>query len=1067
MNAMGFRLVRVACGGLTLAAAVATAFCAAADDHLDLSGSWRFALDRGDTGVAEEWFVREWPERIRLPGALQNQGFGDEIRIDTPWTGDVNKDAWLRKPQYEPYRQPGRVKIPWMLQPERHYVGAAWYQRTIDIPREWAGRRVALSLERPHWETRVWLDGQCVGTNDSLCTAHVYDLGTAIVPGRHTLTVRVDNRLIVDVGAWSHSVTDHTQGNWNGIVGHIELRSTPPVWIDDVQVYPDPAARKARVVVTIGNATRQSGAGTLVLGETRALVHWDEKGARVERTLDLGHRSESWDEFAPALQRLDVVLDAGAGLRDSRTVTFGLREIKTRGRDFELNGRKLFLRGTLECCIFPRTGYPPTNTEEWRRIVRICQSYGLNHIRFHSWCPPEAAFVAADELGFYYQVECGVWTQPGNGKPIDDWIWRESERIVRAYGNHPSFLLLTHGNEPHGPGREAYLAKWVNHWKTKDPRRLVTSGSAYPQLPENQYHVYHACRGPRGWLGRDYRETISQFGVPIVVHEMGQWCVYPDFDELRKYTGPLQPKNLEIARDFLNESGMFDQWRDFLRASGRLQALCYKEEIEAALRTPGIGGFQLLDLHDFPGQGTALVGILNPFWDSKGYLSPQEHRRYCNPTVCLARLLKRVWTTEETLTCDLELAHFGAQPLGRTTAFWRLVTDDGRVLAGGERAFDHVPIGGGFDLGSVTAGLSDVQAPASVRLVAGLKDLPVENDWRIWVYPKTAADPTSDVIIARSPDAVFTALQKGAAVLYLPARKPAPWPRGGFEPIFWNRFMFHTQGRQTLGLLCDPRHPALAGFPTDFHADFQWQDLMNRSSGMVLDVLPRELRPFVQVIDDWNTARRLGLAFECKVGPGRLLACSADLDKDLDTRPAARQLRQSLLAYMAGPAFRPRVTVDEVALRACFEPKVETTMSRLGAKVVRADSEDAAHENIASNVVDGDADTFWHTQWQPTNAPMPHELVVDLGREVSLRGVRCLPRQDMTNGRIAQYEIAVSSDGREWKVATKGSWKNIDDWQEAAFRSPTAARFLKLIVRSEVKGNPFAAAAELDVLVTD
>ena len=110
--------------------------------------------------------------------------------------------------------------------------------------------------------------------------------------------------------------------------------------------------------------------------------------------------------------------------------------------------------------------------------------------------------------------------------------------------------------------------------------------------------------------------------MPAVVHEMGQWCVYPNFDEVRKYTGPLKPKNFDIFHDSLAEHGMLDQWRDFLRASGKLQALCYKEEIEAALRTPGIGGFELLDLHDFPGQGTALVGVLDPFWESKGYITP-------------------------------------------------------------------------------------------------------------------------------------------------------------------------------------------------------------------------------------------------------------------------------------------------------------------------------------------------------------------------------------------------------------------------------------------------------------
>ena len=308
-----------------------------------------------------------------------------------------------------------------------------------------------------------------------------------------------------------------------------------------------------------------------------------------------------------------------------------------------------FLRGTLECCIFPLTGYPPTDVDSWKRIIRVCKSHGLNHIRFHSWCPPEAAFVAADELGFYYQVECSAWpnasTNLGNGLPIDEWLYREGERVLDSYSNHPSFLLLAMGNEPGGPERGGkYLGPWVEHFKAKTDRQLVTSGSGWPSIAENEFHV---TPGPRiqqwgqGLLSRinaqppatvaDYREFVDGYDVPVISHEIGQWCVYPNFEEMEKYTGALKPRNFEIFRDLLAKADMADQARDFLMASGKLQALCYKEEIESALRTPGFGGFQLLDLHDFPGQGTALVGVLDPFWDSKPYLSPAEFQPFLRP----------------------------------------------------------------------------------------------------------------------------------------------------------------------------------------------------------------------------------------------------------------------------------------------------------------------------------------------------------------------------------------------------------------------------------------------------
>jgi beta-galactosidase len=1039
---------------------------AAGADRLALAGEWRFQLDREDAGVKERWFERALDQRIKLPGALQNQGFGDDITVDTKWTGEVGVEAWRNGPQYAKYRQTGNIKVPFFLQPEKHYVGAAWYQRDVEIPVAWQGKRVVLSLERTHWETRLWLDGRETGTNTSLSTPHIYDLGTALAPGRHTLTIRVDNRLIINVGAWAHSVTDHTQGNWNGMIGQLELGATSPVWIEDVQVYPDVAGNSARVKVQIGNVTGKTGQGTVTIGRYNQSVAWDAQGAAAELKVVLGYEAKPWDEFHPVLQKLSVQLK-GTDADDQRTVRFGLREISTEGKQFVLNGHPAFFRGTLECCIFPLTGYPPTDVASWKHIIGACKVHGLNLIRFHSWCPPEAAFAAADELGFYFQVECAVWSDPGEDKALGDWLYSESERIVRAYGNHPSFLLLTHGNEPSGKNRDEFLAGWVNFWKQRDPRRLVTSGSAYPQLPENQYHVYYPCRGPHGWLGKDYLKDVQALSVPAVVHEMGQWCVYPNFDEVRKYTGPLKPKNFDIFRDSLTEHGMLDQWRDFLHASGKLQTLCYKEEIEAALRTPSIGGFQLLDLHDFPGQGTALIGVLDPFWESKGYVTPAQYRRFCNATVPLARVLKRVWTTDETLSAEVEVAHFGPAPLENAVPMWKLVSARGKTLTKGEFAPRTIPLGQGTPLGRVEINLGQLEAPQAGKLVVGLKGTQFENDWDVWIYPaRPEAVAPTDVLITPALDTdALARLDAGGRVLLLPPRLSRQHPQLGFEPIFWNRYMFNTQGRQTLGLLCNPKHAALAKFPTEFFQDWQWDEIVSRAQGTVLDALPNGLRPIVQVIDDWNTNRRLGLVWECRVGRGKLLVCSADLSKDLEKRPAARQLRESLVSYTAGKRFNPKVEVSRVELARLFELTQPSNLVKLGARVIEVDSEDSANGNIAAHAIDGDPNTIWHTRWQPSTDPMPHHLTVDLGRVVTLRGITYLPRQEMANGRIAECEIYCSADANSWtEPVAKVNWPNTELLQTVTFQQPVNARYLKLVAKSEVSGQPFAGIAELDVL---
>jgi len=894
---------------------------------ISLKGAWRFALDRKGVGIAEKWFDRNLDGRVQLPGALQNQGLGDDITVNTRWIGGSGAAQWM-KPKYEKYRQPGNIKIPFFLQPEKHYVGAAWYQRDIDIPAAWQNRRVVVTLERAHWETQAWLDDQPLGTQASLSAPHVYDLGAKLTPGRHRLSIRVDNRMVVNVGWRAHSVSDETQGNWNGLIGDLTLSTTSPVWIEDAQVYPDIATKTALVKVRVGNATGKPGAGELKIGSVSQSINWSEKGGAAEVKIALGADARLWDEFSPNLQHIEVKL-TGANADDQRKLVFGLREIAVKDGQFVINGRPTFFRGTLECCIFPLTGYPPTDVESWKRIIRICQFHGLNHMRFHSWCPPEAAFVAADELGFYCSAEVAAWTEVGSGKPIDRWLYEEAARIQQAYGNHPSFLMMPYGNEPNGANSNRWLGDWVNYWKQTDFRRLYTSAAGWPTIPENQYHIdYSHVRGISGWLGLDYKQGLAQAkwkksapnqkDVPVIVHEMGQWCVYPDFDEIPKYTGPLKPKNFEIFRDSLTEHGMLPQARDFFMASGKLQVLCYKEEIEAALRTPGICGVQLLDLHDFPGQGTSLIGVLDPFWNSKPYITPAQYRRFYNSTVPLARLLRRTWTANETLTAAVEIAHFGAAPLANARPYWKVFSTTGKVVASGEFPVQTVPIGQGTKLGDVRLALEKWPAPQQYKLVVGLNQTPFENDWNFWVYPTESPETPKGLLVTESfDDAARKQLAEGGKVL-LASGKIGSGNQLTFQPIFWNRFMWQKE-ESTLGLLCEPKHPALALFPTEYFQDWQWQDIVTKGHGIVLDELPRELKPIVQPIDDWNTNSKLGLVFECKVGPGKLLVCAADLSANLGARPAARQLRASLLNYVASNKFKPSCELSEALLMRVFE----------------------------------------------------------------------------------------------------------------------------------------------------
>ncbi len=911
---------------------------------LNLAGEWRYELDRQDEGISDKWFDKTFSQTLKLPGCLSEQGIGDEVGLSTKWMGQIVDKSFFTAPEYEKYRTPGNFKIPFWLQPERYFAGAVWYQRTIKIPESWMGKRVVLFLERPHWETQVWIDGNAVGVQNGLSMPHEYDLGCSLQPGVHRLAIRVDNRMVVDVGINSHSVSDHTQGNWNGIVGKIHLYTTDPVWLNDLQVYPQVQRRSAIIRGKIGNATGKAGELPVILStmpadsrrptkENRFMVKYDEKGAQFEFEQALSPDMKLWDEFQPAL----YCLTARLGNADPLRITFGMREISTQGTQFLINGKKTFIRGTLDCCIYPLTGYPPTEVEPWKRIIRIAKAHGLNNIRFHSWCPPEAAFVAADELGFYLQVECASWanttTQLGKGLPIDQWLYDEADRILKAYGNHPSFLFMPYGNEPAGEDRQ-YLGKWVNHYKAKDSRRLYTSGSGWPQISENQFHVLPDPR-IQAWGGglksrinalppetrTDYRDYIKARNVPVISHEIGQWCVYPNFAEMSKYKGYLKPKNFEIFKETLAANHMLDLAPIFLKASGKLQALCYKEDIESALRTPGMGGFQLLDLHDFPGQGTALVGVLDPFWDEKGYISAEEFDRFCQSTVPLARLSKRVFLSNETLEADLEVAHFGPSPLVQKGTRWKLINTKNKVMVQGTLAARDIPIDNGTALGKIQVNLNALPAPAKYKLVVSLEKTTFENDWDIWIYPSSKPiNPPSGIFVTDQwNEKTVQQLNEGGTVfLQIPPNGARGDKHGkvavGFSSIFWNTAWTQRQAPHTLGILCNPQHPALAQFPTEYHSNWQWWYLVTRSEALILDNLPPKARPIVSLIDDWFTNRRLGLLLEAKVGQGKILISSLNLGLQ-DNNPVARQMLHSLYTYMDGNKFKPatELTVEQVS----------------------------------------------------------------------------------------------------------------------------------------------------------
>ena len=602
--------------------------------------------------------------------------------------------------------------------------------------------------------------------------------------------------------------------------------------------------------------------------------------------------------------------------------------------------------------------------ETWRHYFQVAKQYGINHYRFHSWCPPEACFEAADIEGIYLQPELPVW---GNididDTELCDYLLKEGRNLHRAYSNHASFVMFGLGNEMSG---EEGLAMLIQTFKKEDNRHIYSSGSNnYLGFKGKQADedYFTTCRVGReddkqfntharasfsfadaydgGYLNHTYPNSEMDFSsanalcdVPIISHETGQFQVYPNYEEIKKYTGVLKPRNFEIFKKRLEEAGMIDQAHDFMMASGKWSALLYRADIEMNLRTPEWGGFQLLDLQDYPGQGSAYVGILDAFMESKGLIAPEEWRHFCSEVVPLFCTEKFCWTNDEALTGEVEIANYSESDLNSKQLSWTLTDSKQQVLDKGVLPL-QVKQGELAKVGTLKPAIASVRKAEKVTLALSIDGTPYRNDYSLWIYP--AADkevaPSEDICVTDDLDAHLKYLTEGGKVLWFPSKdKHKDQTVGGlFQTDYWNYRMFrticenldHPVSPGTLGILTDPGHPALADFPTEFHTNWQWFPIIKQSYPMILDRLSDDYRPIVQVIDNVERNHKLGLLFEFKVGNGKLLVCMSDL-KAVQDKPEARQFYRSILEYMESSAFAPSYSLSAKDLQDLFTAKVKT-----------------------------------------------------------------------------------------------------------------------------------------------
>lgn len=778
------------------------------------------------------------------------------------------------------------------------YKGAARYSRTINIPKDWKKKPVELFLERtrPTW---VYVDGELVDSCNFISTPQRYLLPKKVKPGKHLLEIVVDNgRGVPDqVYGSSHAYTEDTQTNWNGIIGEIRLE-----------------------------------------------VKSEERGVKKQRSVSEGKaNSNVLPDFA--------------------------KDFHIEGTHFYANGHRIFLRGKHDAAVWPLTGHVEMSVEGWMKYLGTCKEYGINHVRFHSWCPPEAAFVAADSLGIYLQPELPFW---GSFDKKDErlmaFLHQEGENILREYGHHPSFRMMALGNELWGDIDK--MKEFVDDFRKIAPDKYYTFGSNYYlgyQGIKEGMDYFTTCRiGGEGWgkynthtrgsfsfadaydggminhfhpnSTMNFDEACDKAGIPIISHETGEFQTYPDYREMKKYTGVLHPYNFEVFRRRMAAAGMLSQADDFHKASGLWSVKLYKADIEMDLRTRNMAGFQLLDIQDYPGQGSAFVGILDAFMESKGITTPEEWRQWCSPVVPLLEMKKFCFEDGEMIQAKVKVANYGGSSLYGKKLKWKIGDAEGVM-----NIFT-------YDEGLIDVGVLDEEIsadkPTKLNVSLNIEETEARNSYEFWVYPKKALEKKGVIIAKDLNEKVVKVLEHGGKVLWMPtasshfvaaddtllqADNATPYTVGGlFQTDYWNYRMFKTICENnkkkvspgTLGILTNPEHPIFKGFPTEMHTNWQWFPVIKESHPLVLDNFAKDYRPVVQVIDNIERNHKLGLVMEWKVGAGKLLVCMSDLEKAAKY-PEGKAFYQSVIDYMRSADFNPstEIMVDELKKKLAEKPR--------------------------------------------------------------------------------------------------------------------------------------------------
>lgn len=943
--------------------------------------------------LSGEWKIKlkakegEQSGTIQLPGILQAAGYGDPITRDTPWVSALHDDFWYEQEEYK-YAQQEQVNVPFLSQPPRHFLGLASYERTFTVPHCESGAEWQFHVELARWKSRVYIDGAEAGGDVSLCGPHDISVGR-LSPGEHTIRVELDNSMIYPYRPDGHSVSDALGATWNGMAGEIALFTGDEAW------------RRAQ-----------------------------------ERRRYAGEHK---------------------------------RTVEAKDGRFVIDGTPFYFRATHFGGENPLTGYPSTDKEWWRRMMKTIREWGLNGIRFHSYCPPSAAFAAADEEDVYLLVECGMWNHfedTEDGAEMFEVLRKETRKILENFGHHPSFVFFSPTNEPGGKWH-APLRRWVSETREYDEnlgyggRRIYTAESGWhydvppAQIEGTDFIYFHrsgygpfvggTIRNPKGWNGKNYSSSLEGVKKPVVCHELGQYCAYPDFDVIDKFTGFMQPGNYKIFFESAKANGILPYGEKFVRCSGENQLRMYKEDLEANFRTPEIQGFELLDLHDYLGQGSALVGILDAFWENKGYGDPANFCEHCGDTVLLAGFPGYVWKNTDKPVIPIEVCHYGKDDIENAVITWSLADDEGIGLTG-ELQAGYVARGGNTKAGEVSLdfGAWNKSGKLTFTLTLQEKNQTVSNHWTLHVFAKPEeASITKErpFLYTRDWNQARRALEAGEKVVFNPYLSDLNYecPALSERTVGWNSQMGPTWCR-SMGIVVEEKHPIFKYFPTETSGGWQWEDILKQSRGFHMEGL-EQVQPIVQPIDDWNRNLLQGMIFEARVLNGMLLMVSSNLEGDFENRPAAYSLKQAIFKYVSSDAFSPETEADADAIERKLFPMLR--MRELTKEILY---EEKAQVKGGASIVEADPNSSLRLRQHD----FPVVVTVILRKSVSIKGILYVPEQRDRNhaGFARDYQLEVRGENGEWRLVREGFFLNTCRSQKVVLPEEVRADAIRLTVLS-------------------